>query len=118
MRKLQKRAEKVSFNGEHKLHRIGAVVASKKMPVSSGWNKNKTHPKSTHPWKFVHAEMDAIMKAGKECFGADLYVARIGKDGKPRNAKPCSACMAFIVASGIKNVYFTNDGGWYKVKIT
>lgn len=108
----KRQAEKASVRGEHKLHRLGAVVASGRHIISVGWNKAKTHPKSTHEWKHIHAEMDVIMKAGEKCEGADLYVARIGNDGLLRNAKPCPACMSLILASGIKRVFFTYNGAW------
>lgn len=116
MNTAKRKAEKLSFKGEHKLHRIGAVIAYRNHTVSHGWNKAKTHPKSTHAWKFVHAEMDAIMKA-RNCDGADLYVARIGRDGTLRNAKPCPACMALIMASGIKRVHFTDNGEWHTMEL-
>ena len=113
----KRQAEKVSARGEHKLHRLGAVVASGRDILSMGWNKAKTHPKSTHEWKHIHAEMDAIMKAGNKCEGADLYVARIGNDGLLRNAKPCPACMSLIAASGIKRVFFTDNGDWHLLEL-
>lgn len=114
---IYKRAEKLSTKGQHKLHRLGAVITSGKGILATGWNKNKTHPKSTHEWKYIHAEMDAIMKAGSKCVGAEIYVARIGKDGLLRNAKPCPACMSLIIASGIKKIHFTNDGDWHTIKL-
>lgn len=117
MIRIQRHAEKVSFKGEHKLHRLGAVIAKNKHVIASGWNKAKTHPRSTHPWKYIHAEMDAIIKAGANCVGADLYVARIGRDGMLRNAKPCPFCMALIAASGIRRVYFTDKGEWSILEI-
>ena len=117
MRSVQKRAEKISIRGEHKHHKLGAVVAIGNSILSVGWNKDKTHPKSPHAWKHVHAEMDAIIKAGKNCEGADLYVARIGRDGTLRNAKPCPACMSLILASGLHKVHFTDNGGWSTITI-
>ena len=117
MSTAKRQAEKASTKGEHKLHRLGAVVASGKDVIAVGWNKAKTHPKSTHAWKYIHAEMDAIMKAGDRCYGADLYVARIGNDGLLRNAKPCPACMSLIAASGIRRIHFTNDNEWYTIDL-
>lgn len=114
---LKKQAEKVSVKGQHRLHRLGAVIASRKEILATGWNKDKTHPRSTHEWKYIHAEMDAIMKAGGRCDGAEIYVARIGRDGVLRNAKPCPACMSLIVASGIRKIHFTNNGEWHTIEL-
>ena len=112
MTRPQKLAEKTSKRGEHWQHRVGAVIVLKSGKVVFGWNKNKTHPKSTHPWHSLHAEMDVILKAKTDLCGARLYVARLGKNGSLRNAKPCPACMAMIVASGISTIHFTDDGKW------
>jgi deoxycytidylate deaminase len=116
MRTARRQAEKASVKGEHKIHRLGAVIAFGNDIVSVGWNKSKTHPKSTHPWKHIHAEMDAIMKAG-QCDGAELYVARIGNDGLLRNAKPCPACMSLIIASGIRKIHFTENNDWCTIEL-
>jgi deoxycytidylate deaminase len=113
----KRQAEKASFKGQHKTHRLGAVIAHGNDVISVGWNKSKTHPKSTHEWKFIHAEMDAIMKSRGRCRGAELYVARIGNDGLLRNARPCPACMALIVASGITKIHFTDNNEWCSIEL-
>ncbi len=117
MRTPQRVAKAASCHGEHKLHRLGAVVAKGNSVISIGWNRNKTHPKSTHAWKYIHAEMSALMKAGEKASGADLYVARVGRDGVLRNSMPCPACMALIASYGIKRVFFTNENEWLSIKV-
>jgi deoxycytidylate deaminase len=104
-------AKKASFKSDHPMHRLGAVVAKGNKVISVGWNKYRTHPKSPHPFKHLHAEIMALFQCGEEeAKGADLYVYREGKDGIPRLSKPCKTCMSVIKKAGIKRVFFTNLG--------
>lgn len=53
----------------------------------------------------VHAEMQAILRAGNKARGGELYV----------NTSPCPICARMIIAAGIKKVcyrgeYANNDG--------
>lgn len=114
---IERLATKLSKKSDHHTHKFGAVIAYKNDIISHGWNKLKTHPKSTHPWKHIHAEMDAIFKAGIKARGASLYVTRVNNNGHLNNAKPCPYCMAMIVASGIKKVFYTDNNEWKEIKI-
>jgi deoxycytidylate deaminase len=115
--KAMKKAELVSTKGEHRQHRVGSVILYKDSILSVGWNRNKTHPKSPHPWKYLHAEVDAILRCKSPIpRGAELLVARIGKDGTLRNSRPCPTCMALIVASGIFKIHYTDHNTWYTLK--
>lgn len=105
----------ISQLGEHHTHKIGALIAKGKRLISVGWNKSKTHPKSTHPWKHIHAEMSAIINSNTSLRGCTMYVARIGKDNQLRNAKPCKYCMELIHTTGIKEIIFTNNSNWVKL---
>lgn len=105
-----KEAEKVAFK-----FRVGAVIYHRaRYVVGRGYNKpHKTHPKSFHPYKTIHAEFDAILNLGSyesgiwELDGASIYVHRLKKDGSPGLAKPCEACATMLAWAGIKNVYYS-----------
>lgn len=60
----------------------------------------------------LHAEVDACLGVAEaDLLGADLYVARILKDGKIALAKSCAVCQKFMKDVGIRRVYFTNENG-------
>ncbi len=107
----------LSKNSDHHTHKFGAVIVFRNKIVSRGWNKLKTNPRSPHPWKHIHAEMDAIFKAKGNTVGATLFVARVSNKGCLNNSKPCAYCMALIIASGIKKVFYTDNNGWKEIEI-
>lgn len=119
--KFLKLAEVMSTYSDFNRIHIGACVVKKKSVISTGCNKNKTHPiqekynnKSLSFKKTkakLHAEMDALIKAGNDAAGATLYVFRRGNDNIYRISKPCNACMNFIKDCGIIRVVYTIENG-------
>ena len=100
---------------------IGAAIADKSVAISTGNNKQKTHPiqkiynEKYLPYKTrnsLHAEIDAIIRADDDDLrGTTLYVARRGLNNRILNCRPCPACMGLIKDSGIERVVYTiNDG--------
>lgn len=54
----------------------------------------------------VHAEIDAIIKAGNNCFGGTLYVVRRRiTDGKALESTPCKRCAKAAQRRHLKLVY-------------
>jgi tRNA(Arg) A34 adenosine deaminase TadA len=105
----KKLSNKVSYH-----HKIGAVVVWKNRPIGMGWNDPfKTSPRSNNPYFTIHAELRAIINAG-DCKGADIYIFREFKDGTLANSKPCMFCQQLLKEAGIKNVYYTSNGGYEK----
>jgi len=96
-------------------HRLGAVITDKRNNVlSSGFNIKKTHPMQakysrSNEHCYLHAEIAALVRCRGEAY--NIYVARVSKQNKLRLAKPCKYCMAAILESDIKNIYFTNNKG-------
>lgn len=74
----------------------------------------KTHPLQAYfaakvgtPDKvFLHAEIAAILKAGKKKIYR-IEVERFAKDGRPLNASPCPICREAIKAFGIDEILYT-----------
>jgi deoxycytidylate deaminase len=103
-------------------HRHGAIIARRGVRLSSGFNKNKTHPaaRNYRSW-CVHAELAAILATkGASLNGASIFVTRIMryKQQSLGISKPCDECMKLIKFNGIKNVYYTNyEGSWVVQKI-
>ena len=58
----------------------------------------------------VHAERRLLRKCGN---GAEVYVARVLRDGHLALAKPCPYCRASLRAQGVEMVYYTiSDDEW------
>lgn len=107
-------AKKLSYKSEYH-HQIGAVLIKKNKIVGTGFNKPyKTHPLSNHPFRTIHAELDAILDADKEDIeGSTIYVYRQHRNGSLATAKPCEHCQELLKRYNIKKVCYT-DSGVYK----
>lgn len=92
--------------------RHGAVVVKSGRVLGTGYNKDKNHPTQVSPEHIKthcsrHAEVEAIRDANWNVKGAVLYVARLNKQGKDLNSKPCKYCEAVIESAQIKKVIYT-----------
>lgn len=92
----------------------GAVVVKGGRVLGTGFNKDRNHPDFVSPEHIkthcsVHAETEAIRDAGWNVKGSVLYVARVNRQGKDRNSKPCDRCMAIIEETQIKKVIYTRS---------
>ena len=85
--------------------------------MGSGWNKNRNNPHYVSPEHIktecsYHAEEVAIRDSGEDNLrGAVIYVARVNRQGRDRDSKPCSKCASLIEKVGIKRVVFTMEAG-------
>jgi len=99
---------------------ITAICCSKNGNILSTATNSytKSHPlqkyfavKVGHPHQiYLHAEIAAILKAGKKKIHT-IYIKRLNGEGKWDMAKPCPICQEAIKAFGIKKVHFTNEKG-------
>ena len=95
-------------------YQLGAAISYRSTVVSTGFNRRKTHPRSPHQYKWLHAEMDAIIKARRNPIdGLTMYVVRIRKDGTYGNSKPCRECVQAIRDAGLKTVVFCQRDPMY-----
>lgn len=103
-------ARKISKSSDYKF-KIGAVLVKKNKILSFGYNKpHKTHPRSPHPYKTIHAELDCILNLKeKDIKNSEIYIYREHANGRLANAKPCSYCLSLLKSLSIKVIYFTND---------
>lgn len=91
--------------------KVGAIIVKDGNIVGFGFNGTpkgmcndcEDQTGKTYPW-VVHAEANAILKAGKDCEGADIYCTCF----------PCYQCAVLIKQAGIVAVYYAeehkNDG--------
>lgn len=92
----------------------GAVVVKGGRVLGTGWNRDRNSPNIIDPERIkhdcsYHAEEVAIREAGQNLKGAVIYVARINKQGKDRDSKPCVKCSSLIEEAGIKRVIYTSE---------
>lgn len=118
--KYLKLAEVMSELSDYNRIHIGSCIVKKHYVISTGCNKNKTHPmqlKYNKSLSFkkkrdnIHAEMDALIKAQFDTDNATMYIFRKGRDNIYRISKPCPACMEAIKSSGIKRIVYTVENG-------
>lgn len=101
-----------------------AFLVKKNKIIKIGLNKKRTHPKTQNfpyidkenkPDKTIigiHAELDVIIKSGKEDLSDhEIIVLRVDNEGKLNNSKPCVGCMSAINQFGLKNIYYSNSKG-------
>ncbi len=105
---LMNHGKRVSEYSEYKF-KLGAIIFKGKKIISTGFNKNKTHPKAKEYFQHgsVHAEIDAILHAPYDIKGSSILVCRTYKNGKPALAKPCAMCVQVMHEFGIKEVFWT-----------
>jgi deoxycytidylate deaminase len=105
--------------------RLGAVLARRNRVISTGFNDmRKSHPlqqKYARGIDFtmgLHAEVDSCLGVSRnELEGAELYVARILKDGTTALSKPCEVCYRFLVNVGIKKIHYSTPDHWLTLNI-
>lgn len=95
--------------------RVGAVVYNRSYRMGWGHNEHlKTHTKSPHPFKSIHAEFAALLHT-VSCGGTDylrdrgvsIYVHRLKLDSSSGIARPCEFCQKMLDQAGIRNVYWS-----------
>lgn len=89
-------------------YRHGCVVVLNGKIVGTATNKFVSD-QITGSWRksHVHAEIAALMAAGSRAVGADVYVARVRKDGTPADSKPCKKCEGQLKRKKVKKVIWT-----------
>ena len=108
-------AKKLSKKSNHPRYSLGCVLVNRNTIIGTGWNMKKTHPKSPHPYHYIHAEFMAILTAGQDptlLKGATCYVYRELRDGSLAKAKPCPTCLAMLQSYGIEKIFYTNTNNY------
>ena len=77
----------------------------------------KTHPKSPHAHKSVHAEYMAVLNSNKDIKGSTVYVFREQKNGTAAISRPCKYCWQLLMDYGIKNVVYSFEGSFKQEKM-
>ena len=107
-------------------YKHGACIVKKGKILSMGFNQYKTHPLQkkydvnrvfyeyvTNNTHYIHAEIKALTKLkNMDLSDCEIYVYRLGCNGKHAISRPCAACMSAIINSGIKKIIYTTDTGY------
>lgn len=105
-------AKRQALKSNHNDFKHGAVIIKKNRVLAVGYNQNKTHTRSLHSHRHIHAEMAAAFKLSlKALENATIYVWRAHHDGSNAMSRPCPSCLKILTQVGIKRmVYSTNQG--------
>lgn len=87
--------------------KVGAVIVNGRNIVGFGYNGpvsgmpniHEDDAEATEWTKDIHAEMNAILKAGLLTHGSDIYITVF----------PCKACTVMMAQAGIKRVFYSED---------
>ena len=87
---------------------VGCLLVKNNRIVSQGYNgflpgcPHKSHIVDGHEMATIHAEQNAIIdcaKRGVSCNECEAYITHY----------PCLNCCKFLLAAGIKKIYYIND---------
>ena len=98
--------------------KIGSVILTSTGKLITGWNQKKTHPlqakynetkRSFCKNPYLHAEIHALSRtlSNENLAGATVFVARQDNAGAIADSRPCPACAAALLDSGVELCYFT-----------
>lgn len=105
---VAKQAALLSYSDKRK---VGAVIVRDRNIISYGFNGAVNGmPNTCEVWDgkqqklitlptTIHAEMNAILKAGNECAGAEMYLTLF----------PCNECCKLMAQSGIIRVFYCEE---------
>ena len=123
-------AKEASKNSNFPQHKLGAVIIYHGVPLAIGYNTTKTSPVQKYYNKkrkgfdveadyennnSIHSEMMALNKVKYldiDFNKTAIFIYRELKNGTPALARPCAACSQRIKDLGIKDIYYSSNGGW------
>jgi len=112
-----KMAKEASKRSDHTKHKLGCVIVKRNRVLGVGFNMLKTHPRSYHSFKNMHAEVMAVIKADFKVAGSTVYVFRQQKCGTWAMAKPCDSCRKFLIENGVVKVVYSFEGSYKQERL-
>ena len=106
---FMKIAELISTKATCPRKSVGCVITKDNRIISTGYNGSPRGMKhcddigckiiNNHCQRVLHAEMNALLFAGRDAEGATLY----------SNVLPCVVCFKLLIQAGIKRVVYEED---------
>lgn len=111
---------------------VGCVITYGGNVIAKGWSTERTDPVQAKYNFYRHFEDDngvahkqhAEVMALKKIRWLDIdrakvcvFVWREYKNGSPAMARPCAACMQMLKRMGIRNIYYSTNGGMAAEKL-
>lgn len=112
--KFEHLAKNIAKKSSHKRYHYGCILFKKNKILSFGYNLLKTHPKSPHPFKHIHAEFHCLLGVPDNDIKDSsiyIYMERIGTETKGIS-KPCKDCEKMLRNAGVRKVIYF-DGNKY-----
>ena len=110
-------AKKESRLSNHHSHKLGCAIVRNGKVLGVGHNMMKTHPKSPHRFKNIHAEFMAVLNSNMDIGGGTAYIFREQKNGTPAISRPCTDCWRFLMECGIKDVVYSFEGSFKQERL-
>lgn len=103
-------AQDAARSSTHAKYRLGSALFRGNRLLAIGRNQIKTHPKSPHDYRMVHAEIDVLLRvAPKLIAGTCLLVVRVLRNDTLASSKPCHACWKMAVTLGVKKIIYYDE---------
>lgn len=101
--------------------RVGAVIERGGNVLSVGHNKvfsdNNIRRYNGRNVRSIHAELMAIVKAGRNVEGSTIYIVSRKKDGNFRVSRPCNVCLSAIEEVGIRYIVYFDGESFVREKV-
>lgn len=130
-KKMFERAALLAEDSNFRAFHLGCVIVYKHKIIGEGYNSTKTHPvqkhynrryrsfkKSIKPFQdSLHAEIAALQSIPYpvaqevDWKKVKVYVVRV-REKDFGLARPCPACMAALREMGVRNFYYSTEGGF------
>ncbi|MFJ9753018.1 cytidine/deoxycytidylate deaminase family protein [Streptomyces chartreusis] len=94
----------------HCRYRVGAVLVAGNRVLAWSPNRRRNNPMTDFRHATFHAE-EVVLRRSRSSAGADVYVARVSRQGVPLLARPCHRCQQALAAAGVTRAYYTTDSG-------
>uniref|UniRef100_UPI002F90BAD3 hypothetical protein n=1 Tax=Kitasatospora indigofera TaxID=67307 RepID=UPI002F90BAD3 len=92
----------------HCRQRVGAVVTAGPRILALSPNLRRNDPAVDHRHATFHAEEAAVRRA-RRTVGAEVWVGRVNRAGRPVLARPCPRCQLTLARAGITRAHYTTD---------
>lgn len=95
---------KLASKSHHPRFYHSSIVVRGGAIISQGYNHDK-----------IHSEIDALTNLWpNRRAGSTIINLRINRSGGFANSRPCRECYDFLIANGIKRIYYTNKIGIFE----